>query len=116
MAALSTAPLRERYVAQNKVPAIRGLAALTGLTVLELGSNRIRTVEGLEAQGGLAELWLGRNRIGKIEGLSHLANLVRVSLQSNRWAAGGAVTVGHGRAGWPGLGPEWILPRTTRRV
>lgn len=77
-------PLRELYVAANKVGAIEALAGLTGLTVLELGSNRIRAIEGLESQAALEELWLGRNRVSRIENLGHLTNLRRISLQSNR--------------------------------
>jgi Leucine-rich repeat (LRR) protein len=47
----ATPPLRELYCAANKVSVIEGLAALTGLTLLELGSNRVRNIEGLEVRG-----------------------------------------------------------------
>ena len=67
-----------------QVPTIEGLAALTRLRVLELGSNRIRTIEGLETLTGLQELWLGRNRIAQIAGVGHLTNLRKLSVQSNR--------------------------------
>ena len=67
VAALAAAPLRELYVAANKVGAIAGLAGLTGLTALELGSNRIRRVEGLEAQGALVELWLGQYKQTRLQ-------------------------------------------------
>lgn len=42
--------LRELFCAANKVAAIEGLSAFTGLTLLELGSNRIRSTEGLEVK------------------------------------------------------------------
>lgn len=50
-------PLRELYCAANKVAVMEGLAAFTGLTLLELGSNRIRNIEGLEVCGWV---WVGR--------------------------------------------------------
>ena len=40
----ASVPLRELYVASNKVPAITAISHLTHLTTLELGSNRIRQV------------------------------------------------------------------------
>jgi Leucine-rich repeat (LRR) protein len=46
----ATPPLRELYCAANKVSVIEGLATLTSLTLLELGSNRVRNIEGLEVR------------------------------------------------------------------
>jgi hypothetical protein len=44
----TTPPLKELFVAANKVAVIEGLSDLTCLTLLELGSNRIRVIENLE--------------------------------------------------------------------
>lgn len=84
LAALTSAPLEELYVASNKVTAMSCLSHLTTLTLLELGSNRIRAIEDIAPLTQLRELWLGRNRITQISGLDTLANLRRISVQSNR--------------------------------
>jgi len=84
LAELSSAPLTELFVANNKVTSFEGVQTLTQLQVLEMGSNRIKVVEHLEDMAVLRQLWLGRNRISSLEGFPTLLNLKILALPSNR--------------------------------
>lgn len=80
-------PLRELYLANNKIKVIEGLECFGGhLEQLELGSNRIKSMHGLESLSQLKSLWLGSNRIENIDisMTCFRSRLKQISLQSNR--------------------------------
>ena len=84
VAGLAAAQPSHLFFAANKITAIEGLAGLTGLTSLELGSNRLRSMEGLSTLVALQELYVGRNKLTTLSGLSGLTQLRILSIQSNR--------------------------------
>lgn len=80
-------PLRELYLANNKIKVIEGLECFAmHLEQLELGSNRIKSMQGLECLSHLQSLWLGSNRIEHIDINMTIfrTTLRQISLQSNR--------------------------------
>jgi protein phosphatase 1 regulatory subunit 7 len=80
-------PLKELYLANNKIKVIEGLESFQGhLEQLELGSNRIKSMHGIESLRHLQSLWLGSNRIERIDiDMSCFRyTLKQISLQSNR--------------------------------
>lgn len=80
-------PLRELYLANNKIKVIEGLETFARhLEQLELGSNRIKSMQGLESLSHVRSLWLGSNRIECIDisMISFRSTLKQISLQSNR--------------------------------
>jgi len=81
---LASVPLVELFAANNKITSCDGLASLSQLQVLELGSNRIKKIEQLEGKDQLRQIWLGKNRIESLIGFPTLLNLTILALPNNR--------------------------------
>lgn len=80
--------LKELYVSQNGIQAIRGLENNLELEILDMNYNRIQRIENVSHLQKLTDFWASQNKLSDFNDLEELAKLPKLTLaylEMNPW-------------------------------